>query len=1386
MQALPAGGAMAAIFAPAERVAAALNGRVEIAAYNGPESIVITGAEADVLKAVEHLQADGIRCERLRVSHAFHSSLMEPVLAEFQQVSSSVTYAAPRVTLVSNLTGGAIGRQELAAPDYWSRHLRQPVQFERGMQTLVQGGSALFLEIGPHPVLLGMAAQCVGDIAPVWLPSLRRGRDDWESMLPSVASLYANGVGIDWQGFDRGYTRRRLSLSTYPFQRSRFWIQGAPARAHVEEPETGALPGRRVSVAGIKESVFETTGSALADFAREGVIAAEGIDALMMAAVRTAFGSTDAIVTTLDVHGSLTAQAARLQVVVRPGEGRSASVELYVHAAGEWRAIASGSAEAMDGPRAGDCIGRLLFEVEWQSCAAPVEARAVRAAQHIAPLASVREDVSAQIPRLYEEHELGRFAEALPQLDALCAAYVTQAFKRLGWTFVPAQHLTAADVARRCRILPRHERLLSRLLEILEEEGILRRRGDGWDVQRRPDVADPAQIVRGLLQQFPRQEAEFTLTSRCGEALADALKGDVDPLQLLFPGGSLADTERLYQESPVARAYNALVRAALDAALTALPGDAAVRVLEIGGGTGGTTSGLLSRFPADRTEYWFTDMSRLFSAGAREKFRTFPFIKFANLDISADPRAQGFRTGDFDIVVAANVLHATPDVRTTLRNVRSLLAPGGVLLLLEASLPERYADLTVGLTEGWWAFQDADLRPNHALMSRERWISTLRECGFAEAIAVPGSDAGGVLARQAVIVARATTDVVVTPPRWLLFEDRGGVAQAASDELVRRGAAVVRVRAGDRFASLADGGYVIDPASTDDYRRLLAEAFAPGTTPAGVVHLWSLDTVMPDDLTPAALEQQQQTASMSAMRLVQALAGHASPLPLWLVTRGGQVVQAADAAAAGLAQAPVWGLGHSVALEHPELRCVRLDLDPSASVPAAASDLVSELSSRDGEDQVAWRNSARRARRLVWSGSAPVAEPVRFRPDATYLITGGLRGLGPVFARWMADRGARHLVLAGRSGADDDARSLIAELQARSVTAHAVQADVSDYEQLARVLSDIDRNGPPLRGVIHSAGVVDDAGVLQQTWERMARVMNAKVRGSWHLHKLTSGKPLDFVALFSTGVSMIGSAGQSNHGAANAFVDVLAPWLRAKGIPAIAVNWGAWADVGAAVGRRLSSERWVERFPPADGLEAFERMLQPVLAGVPGAPAQVGVLAADWPVFLDEFDGQAPPLFREIARTVRRTGTATAPAVAEPERPRSLARELEEAAASRRPAILRAHVRHVAAGVLGVADASAIEMQQPLQELGLDSLMAVQLRNEMAKALERPLPATLLFEYPTVKALVDFAASALGLTTDGAVPPPVAEAPSITSFEDATEDELATALAARLDQLGSQ
>src|SRR5262249_42807059 len=207
--------------------------------------------------------------------------------------------------------------------------------------------------------------------------------------------------------------------------------------------------------------------------------------------------------------------------------------------------------------------------------------------------------------------------------------------------------------------------------------------------------------------------------------LADVLRGVVDPLTLLFPSGSFENVEKVYQTSPFAQVDNGLIRRAVRAALAALPSDRPVRVLEIGAGTGGSTTHILPELPAERTEYVFTDVSPLFLARARLKFRDYPFLRYELLNIERDPEAQGFGDQRFDIIIAANVIHATANLRETLGHMHSLAASGAWLLLLEVTREMVWVDLTFGLTEGWWRFTDTDLRRLSPLLPPASWTNLL-------------------------------------------------------------------------------------------------------------------------------------------------------------------------------------------------------------------------------------------------------------------------------------------------------------------------------------------------------------------------------------------------------------------------------------------------------------------------------------------------------------------------------------------------------------------------------------------------------------------------------------------------------------------------------------
>ncbi|MEH2165184.1 MAG: amino acid adenylation domain-containing protein [Nostoc sp.] len=227
MQALPPNGEMVALLTDEAQALAAIQPyaeEVSIAAINGPQSLVISGRREAINTLCVSLEAAGIKTKKLNVSHAFHSPLIEPMVAEFEQVARQVKFAAPLVKLISNLTG-ELATEEIATPQYWCRHLREQVRFAASMETLQQQGIEVFVELGPKPTLLGMGCACLPENNQLWLPSLRLGQEDWQQLLSSLAQLYVRGVPVNWLGFDQDYTRHRLQLPTYPWQRQRYWIE---------------------------------------------------------------------------------------------------------------------------------------------------------------------------------------------------------------------------------------------------------------------------------------------------------------------------------------------------------------------------------------------------------------------------------------------------------------------------------------------------------------------------------------------------------------------------------------------------------------------------------------------------------------------------------------------------------------------------------------------------------------------------------------------------------------------------------------------------------------------------------------------------------------------------------------------------------------------------------------------------------------------------------------------------------------------------------------------------------------------------------------------------------------------------------------------------------
>lgn len=1867
MQQLPAGGAMAAVFCDEQRVLDALGasgGDAAIAAVNGPTNVVVSGSDKSVQQLLDTLATDGIKARRLEVSHAFHSQLMEPMLEPFARFAAGIEYSAPTIDLISNIDGKRL--TSAPGPDYWRHHVRQAVRFADGMRTLLDAGIDAFIEIGPHPVLLGMGARIETEAAPLWLPSLRRDAPEWRQLLTSLAQLYVNGANVEWTAVNRGALRDRVSVPRYPFQKKRTWLVGDPKRQR-QRATLGTL-WRQLS------ADVEPVGGGVAD----------------------------------------------------PG----------------W----------LDG---------------------------------------------------------------LAAVERLSASYIARALQSLG-AVDESKQASVLEILHRGRISPDYVELLKRWLDKLQHLDLLGGR-PGRYVKLEPISEEELHRAEQRAARLWASSSELTdLLSRCGPRLVDVLRGDVDPQKLLHPAGETAPLERLYAEWSVHRYFNGLMRGIVGRMVGTLPPTTRIRALEIGAGTGATSTALLAELPSDRTRYTFTDISPLSLQQAPDRFRQFDFVSTKLLDIAKHPATQDFEGEGYDLIVASNVLHMTPDLNRTVQHVRWLLAPGGILLMLEPSRPSAWFEVIFGpvlprifdrgvrkgephlSVEGWRALlrahgfdelveqptranapelgqrvliaraaetmdvdrplafssttaathgvaraaseepgghpligrlsfqrslnadQPAMMRahqvfgavvvpgaafvemalaaarelapaddvlvvsellfqqtltldeasqhivqleveaPNEARERSFRLFSTsghdggpwhlhakgtlgslkgglpvqasalrlaqararcteelsvskhyqsalarglsydgpfraiqrlwrgddqvlaqlaipessvtedaqryllnpaLLDCCFQALLCAEGIDTNATylpfsigriihcgsqlsprdryfcslrlasapspnLARADLVLMNESGEPVVEveglecvgttrsqlalpsseaptsglwrmawrerplPPAgataagyWIIFADEGGVAARLSERLAQIGQDSVLVQ--QTGARSAERAHTVDPEDRTAIEALLGEQLAKRGDCLGVVYCWALDHTDSGAGGPESLMRGQRRTTGGALLAAQAMlaAWPTRPPRLWFVTRGAQAVEDTDEVVP--AQATLWGLGRVIALEHPELRCVRVDLDISDDqLEGLAADLVAE----DGEDQILHRGARRHVARLVphdqrestspdvvvpvdrpyrvavpesgvlddlraeviedeqpgpgevkirvratalnfrdvlialrtfpgnpgpmgfdavgtvvavgegvenleagrevvaigsggfadhmvtsselvvpkppnirWASAAgcPVAYitalyalenlaqlkagerilihaaaggvglaavevakrvgaeifgtagsprkrallrslgvkdvfdsrttsyaeqllratdgqgvdvvlnslsggdfipktlstlprpgarfieigkigvwtaeqvaraaphveyhifdarelqednpvliggllrramrdlasgdlrplPIRrfpisrlvdafkfmqralhigkivieqpgteleglFGEQATYLITGGLRGLGLLFARWMVQNGARHLVLMGRRPPDDEALAVIAEMEQQGARIVVAQGDVSRPDDVQRAL-DVRTHGlPAMRGIVHSAGVLADATMLRQSWSDFEKVFAPKVRGSWNLHRASIGSPLDFFVTFSSVTGALGNPGQSNHAAACAFEDALIYHRRSMGLPGLTINWGPWSEVGAAAESGADAGKIAERLgviTPERGLETFARLLREETAQVVVCPVsswrryrEALPFGSEMPL-LDELVAEKP---KEGAQSATRRATEQALPAAD-----RLADRLAAIEPSRRLPLLVELVRETVADTLGREPSPEMD-RKPLFELGMDSLLAVELRNRLNAATDRSLPATLTFEYPSVEAIGEFLAGEL-----------LAEEPAAASIE---------------------
>lgn len=1462
MQSLPTGGAMVSVQGDVAAVAAELAtvaDAVSIAAVNGPENVVISGAATEVQRVAARLAARGARTQALDVSHAFHSPLMEPMVEAFRASATGVQHQAPRVTWISTLLGAPLDWSEWGRKmaEYWTRHVLAPVAFQDGMTGLRATGCSVLLEIGPHPTLIGLGRQCLPSASELaWLPSLRRGRDAWATLHESIAQLHVQGCRFDWSALLPTAAQRCIELPTYPFQRQPYMVPFVSERRSRASEVVHELLGERREVAGVRAQFERLVDSTCLEWLPDHRIASEVVMPLTafleacLAAVRSVSGAEADALESLEVRAPMPLRQGErraMQVVVDEVEGdgslrvrvfsrllasKGESWELHVTA----RAPVAGRSPPSS-PDATDLSGsKLERTVDAASFYEKLRETGADFGPSFRCMKSVQVSDGEAIGEIEPSDEVGADIEKYNFHPALLdACFHVSAVAMDSLPGDDGSYLYLPIGVDRYRFWGRPRGPLRSHAKIRPPAV----RGEMLAIDVHVETADGAPVAtlhglqcrrasrdmfrRGVEAQVPEWLYELKWSVAAGEASVQAEARGV--WLILDDGGGRGErlSEGLMRKG--ARVQRAMPRdVALDGAIgidPASPSDYAA-LLERTASLG-PLAGVVTLWPL-----------RLKALGAGQ--------------MPSEVQAMGTDSLLLLVQSLAKAPLAEP-ARLCIVTAGSQFVDGTESLRLEQApvaglarvAATEHPDLRVTLfdLDPQGHVNDVGLMVDELTKDGERLVAWRKGMRYVARLAHRVADATAITddaPSRLGISSRGTLENLALEPMrrtapkpgevelrvhasGLNFRDvlsalgmyPGELRHLGSDcagEITAVGEGVTRFKPGDRVVAMAEG------------------AFA-----SHAVTRWEFVAPLPDGLDyeqGAAIPTAYLTADITLNLigklkrgdkvLIHSGAGGVGMAAIALARNAGAEIFATAGSAEKRATLSRLGVHHVLDSRSTSFADELMRLTDGRGVDIVLNSLAGEMLQRsfdcvaDGgifleigkrgvwtQEQVAalgrgiryhvvdCNDNARETPELVGeifarvlgeisSGVLPplplttflyerAAEAFRFMAQAkhigrvvfrhrverratekvveangSYLVTGGLGGLGLLAARFLVDSGARHILLVGRRAPDAVAAQAIAGMGEAGAQVDVALADLSEDGGIETIMRALRDGRPGLRGVIHAAGVLDDGVLANQTRDKFVSVMRPKADGAWRLHLAleTHGIRPDFFVLYSSLSAMFGSAGQGNYVAANAFLDSLARYRRARGLVATSIGWGAWSDVGmAARGSTVAraGAQGLKPLSPSDGLAALNHLLR---SGV----AHVGVAPIDWSLLAEQLRGGAvPSLLKDLVASANKRDPGSSGSQAR----RTQRIDFGQLDATTRLAELVTVVRRELATVLGLTGTiDSIAPDQPFSTLGLDSLTAVELRNRLQQAVGQSVKATAAFEWPTVSAMAQHLHSLFG------------------------------------------
>jgi acyl transferase domain-containing protein/acyl-CoA synthetase (AMP-forming)/AMP-acid ligase II/NADPH:quinone reductase-like Zn-dependent oxidoreductase/acyl carrier protein len=1439
-------GAMLAVFAPRERVVAALSRHADLslAAENGTHR-VISGLAASVDTIAEQLKAEGLRCERLRTSHAFHCMLMDPMLDELECVGNGLAVSATTVALISNVTGRLVAPDERLDGAYWRTHARAPVEFAQGIVALAGMGIDCLLEIGPRGVLGSMAMQCwPKDTPPRVAVSLDRRSDGSLGFARAVGAVYAAGAQLTFPGLFAGETRRKIPLPQYPFQRQRHWHEAVKAR--VVDSSAGFLLGPAVDVVANGQRIYPQRMCLdrqpwLADHRVYGAAVLPGMGYVAMALQAAgAPAQLEAVSFIEPLFLSDGDDVGRdVQLVLTPGApGQPDQFEVLSRAASaggrDWRRHATGqvcslttfasSSRRID-LSAIQAQARLLtveeltalwskLELSFGPSFAAVQAvwmgAGVSAVLIQAP-AALRPYMGAEPVHAVLLDACIRFsADALSLVDRpenegafwapwrIDSVSLSRAVPKEFYAYCETESVAGADgQTRRNTVL------------LLDSDGLCFGAIEGFSVRRAPRAAflRALGVTRSNILYVVKWLAAAPVPTPRGDGLAHgsiavlipvehdqgievlpALKSlgyeaiervTADPAAVLAEmaaTGTLAGVAGLVWVAPTGAGLEGRASSAVPGQLLSLLQEIQRHALSFPLGVRVVTQGAVATGAGEACD---PVMSALWGMGR-----------------SLQDEAPGLGLRLVDVV------------RATIDGLGKVLTGNEG----ETQLALRGSQVLVPRLERANAGRHMPARGGRLVISARGSFDGLR---VEESVArEPGPGEVRIAVRAAGLNFRDVLNVLGAYPG-----DPGDLGGEISGEVVAVGAGVTHLAAGDRVFGLVAGGFTSDltvPAAM--LRRLPVTVSHAGGATIPVTFVTARAAFDLAGLAPgervlihagaggvgmAAVQLARNTgaeifvtASVSKHDALRAM-GIRNVFDSRSTAFAGEILAATDGAgvnvilnsltsegfiAASLSCLGQGGrfveIGKRDIWAYDQMRAYRADVtyhilaiddwmrDTPEKVGVLLDDLAPQFASGDLQTlpfrQYPLLEAAAAMRLMANAGHIgkivlSIDRP-SVRPEASYLITGGFGALGREAANWLAEQGAGHIVLVSRRAPDSAAAEWLREVEA--ATGCKLVAYSLDIADAAAVRALIGRFGSPqsswpkLAGIIHAAGVLDDGILSEQSPSRLAHVWNPKALGAWNLHEAVRGLDLDLFVLYSSVAATLGSPGQSNYAAANGFLDGLAALRRSQGLAATSVAWGPWSR-GMADDARVRARLSLQGLTPLDVADAHVSLRRLLDMGAAGGV----VLDADFTRLGAVMGSGRASLLSGVlgsSATAQSSDLLTEILALPPD--------------GRQKHILR-FLQGELQAVLGLA--APPDPTAGFFELGMDSLMAVEFHNRLARSCGSVvvLPDTLIFDYPSVGQLAGYMYEALNaVAVEKDVPESQASEtlPEMSLVEDAT------------------